>query len=89
MFLFLVQVIFYLVLFNCNLLKPSTYQPCFIERMPQPTALTIPKRLFKNNHLRIYSLELILDCNVFIFDIHCKKVWKQWFDAIKNGAHVI
>ena len=36
--------------------------------MPQPTALAIPKRSFKNIHLKIIFLKLILDSNVFICD---------------------
>ena len=53
--------------------------------MPQPTALAIAKRLFKNIHF----LKLILDCNVFICDFHREQAWERWLNAIKNGARMI
>ena len=67
----------------------SNFQPCIVNRMPQPTALAIPKRVLKNNHLKIYFLKLVLDCNVFIRDFHGEKAWERWLNAIKNGARMI
>ena len=54
----------------------------------QQTSLAIPKRFFKNIHLKIYFLKLILDCNVFICDFH-HEAWERWLNAIKNGARMI
>ena len=53
--------------------------------MPQPTALAIAKRLFKNIHF----LKLILDCNVFICDFHREQAWERWLNAIRNGVRMI
>ena len=55
----------------------------------QQTSLAIPKRFFKNIHLKIYFLKLILDCNVFICDFHREQAWERWLNAIKNGARMI
>ena len=67
----------------------SSYQPCIVKRMPQPTALAIPKRLFENIHLKIYFLKLFLDCNVFICDFYHEPAWERWVNAIKTGAGLI
>ena len=53
--------------------------------MPQPTALAIAKRLFKNIHF----LKLILDCNVFICDFHREQAWERWLNAIRSGVRMI
>ena len=55
----------------------------------QQTSRAIPKRFFKNIHLKIYFLKLILDCNVFICDFHHEEAWERWLNAIKNGARMI
>ena len=60
-----------------------------IKRQSQPTALAIPKRLFKNIHLKIYFLKLILDWNVLICDFHREQAWERWLNAIKNGTRMI
>ena len=67
----------------------SSYQLCIVKRMPQATALAIPKRVFKNIHLKICFLKSILDYNVFICDFHREQAWERWLNAIKNGARMI
>ena len=57
--------------------------------MPQATAVAIPKRSFKNIHLKICFLKSILDYNVFICDFHREQAWERWLNAIKNGARMI
>ena len=57
--------------------------------MPQATALAIPKRFFKNIHLKIWFLKSILDYNVFICGFHCEQAWQRWLNAIKNVARMI
>ena len=66
-----------------------SYQLCIVKRMPQATALAIPKRVFKNIHLKICFLKSILDYNVFICDFHREQAWERWLNAIKNGARMI
>ena len=67
----------------------SSYQLCIVKRMPQTTALAIPKRVLKNIHLKICFLKSILDYNVFICDFHREQAWETWLNAIKNGARMI
>ena len=67
----------------------DSYQTFIVKRMPQPTALAIAKRLFKNIHLKIYFSKLILDCNVFICDFHREQAWERWLNAIRNGVRMI
>ena len=67
----------------------SSYQLCIVKRMPQTTALAIPKRVLKNIHLKICFLKSIFDYNVFICDFHREQAWERWLNAIKNGACMI
>ena len=63
--------------------------PCVVKRMHHPTALAFSNRLFKNIHLKISFLKLILDYYVYICEFHREQAWGWWLNAIKNSARII